>query len=525
MLRTPTNTSRRRTSSVGRALLAMTALGTSVGLGIEAGQHGLVGSAAAQAIKPQGPSERLPDFSGLVKQVKPAVVSITSVIHDNGEDDEEGGGGNGGGQQSPFPFPFPFGMMPQQQQHRIMEAKGSGFIIDANGTIVTNNHVVKGATSVTITLDDGTTLPAKVIGRDPRTDIAVLKVKSTAKLPFIELGDSDQVEPGQWVVAVGNPFGLGGTVTAGIVSARGRDIGEGNYDSFIQIDAPINRGNSGGPLFTQDGKVVGVNTAILSPSGGSIGIGFAIPSNLVRNIVDQLEKTGHVTRGYLGVEAQAVTPGIAKALGLPASGSADSRGALIASVPDGSPAAKAGLKPGDVITQVSGKHVGNPRELAIDISSISPGTSVHVTYLRNGKLADADVTIAKLGANNATSTAQAGVSFGLALAPLDSDTRQQLGLEDGVHGAVVKSVTPNSQADQAGLQPGDVIMSIGNQPVASPGQAAAALHKAIEGNQTIAMRIVRNGQMLFVAVTPPSGGDQSGDQPSGGGDNGDDNGG
>ena len=525
MLRAPIDAPRRRAPSL-RRVLAVTALGTSVGLGFGTGQ-GLVEPAAAQAIKPQGPSERLPDFSGLAKQVKPAVVSITSVIHDNGEDDEEGGGGNngGGGQQSPFPFPFPFGMMPQQQQHRIMEAKGSGFIIDANGTIVTNNHVVKGATSVTVTLDDGTTLPAKVIGRDPRTDIAVLKVKSATKLPFIELGDSDQVEPGQWVVAVGNPFGLGGTVTAGIVSARGRDIGEGNYDSFIQIDAPINRGNSGGPLFTQDGKVVGVNTAILSPSGGSIGIGFAIPSNLVRSIVDQLEKTGHVTRGYLGVEAQAITPGIAKALGLPEAGSSDSRGALIASIPDGSPASKAGLKPGDVITQVNGKHVGNPRELAIDISSIAPGTSAHLTYLRNGKPADVTVAIAKLGSNTATTSAQAGVSFGLTLAPLDNDTRQQLGLDEGVHGALVKSVTPNSQADQAGLQAGDVIMSIGNQSVASPGQVAGALHKAIEGNQTIAMRIVRNGQMLFVAVTPPNGNGDSGSNQPGGDDNGDDSGG
>ena len=496
------------------ALLAVTALGTAAGT-VGAGRVGLVAPAAAQAIKPQGPSERLPDFSGLVKQVKPAVVSITSIIKGGGGDEDEGGGdgGEGGGQQMPFPFPFPFGMTPQGQQHRTMEAKGSGFIIDANGTIVTNNHVVKGASSVSVTLDDGTTLPAKVIGHDARTDIAVLRVKAGRTLPFIELGDSDTVEPGQWVVAVGNPFGLGGTVTAGIVSARGRDIGEGNYDSFIQIDAPINRGNSGGPLFTQDGKVVGVNTAILSPSGGSIGIGFAIPSNLVRSIVDQLEKTGHVTRGYLGVEAQAVTPGIAKALNLPAGGSADDRGALIASVPDGSPAAKAGLKPGDVITQVNGKHVGNPRELAIDISSIAPGTSTDVTYLRNGKSAEATVTVAKLGSNDTASAAQAGQSFGLQLAPLDADLRQQLGLDEGVHGAVVKAVTPGSQADQAGLQPGDVIISIGNQAVASPNQAAGALHKALAASQTIAMRIVRNGQMLFVAVTPPNanGGDQGGD--------------
>ena len=475
-------------------------------------------TAPAQAIQPQGLSERLPDFSGLVKQVKPAVVSITSVIKDGGgESDDDDQQAQGGGGQLPFPFPFPFGMAPQQQQHRTMEAKGSGFIIDADGTVVTNNHVVKGASSITVTLSDGTTLPAHVVGTDPRTDIAVLRVKSPGKLPFIQLGNSDDVEPGQWVVAVGNPFGLGGTVTAGIVSARGRDIGEGNYDNFIQIDAPINRGNSGGPLFTQDGKVVGVNTAILSPSGGSIGIGFAIPSNLVRNIVDQLETTGHVTRGYLGVEAQPVTAAMARALSLPA-GSGDERGALIASIQDATPARHSALNPADVITRVAGQHVGSPRELAIDIAGTKPDTTVTIQYVRNGHTESTDVTVAKLGASGTTGVQQASRSFGLTMAPLTSDLSQQLGLDEGAHGAVVKEITPGSQADQAGLQAGDVIVSVGNQPIASPAQASNALHKAIESGSTIAMRIMRDGQMLFVAVTPPNG---NGDNGSGG-DNGDD---
>ena len=222
--------------------------------------------------------------------MKPAVVSITSKL--KAEPAEMEG-----------PMPFPFGQMVPGQQ-RAIEARGSGFIVDPNGIVVTNNHVVKGAKSVTVVLDDGTQLPAKVVGTDPRTDLAVLKVDAGRKLPYIQLGDSSTIRPGQWVVAMGNPFGLGGSVTAGIVSAEGRDIGAGPYDQFIQIDAPINQGNSGGPLFTQDGKVVGVNTAILSPSGGSIGIGFAIPSNTVKTVVAELEKTGHVTRGYLGVEAQ-----------------------------------------------------------------------------------------------------------------------------------------------------------------------------------------------------------------------------
>ncbi len=503
---------------LARALLGATALCALVGGSLA--DPALIASAHAQAIKPQGPSERLPDFSGLVKQVLPSVVSITSIIKD-GDSDEGDTGDNGGGQASPspFPFPFPFGMMPQQQQHRTMEAKGSGFIVDANGTIVTNNHVVKGASSISITLSDGTSLPAKVVGTDPRTDIAVLRVHSAGKLPFIELGNSDDVEPGQWVIAVGNPFGLGGTVTAGIVSARGRDIGEGNYDNFIQVDAPINRGNSGGPLFTQDGKVVGVNTAIVSPSGGSIGIGFAIPSNLVRNIVDQLETSGHVVRGYLGVEAQQVTAAMAKALSLPSS-EGDERGALIASIQDGSPASHSSLKPGDVITGVDGKHVGSPRELAIDIADVKPDSSARIDYVHDGRTASTDVTIAKLGTTGEGGTQQAQQSFGLALAPLTSDLRQQLGLDEGAHGAVVKEVKPGSQADQAGLQAGDLIVGVGNQSIASPAQAANALHKAVQSGSTIAMRIMRDGQMLFVAVTPPSGNGGGNDNGDSGGDDG-----
>jgi serine protease Do len=332
-----------------RNTLLATLLAGTAAVGLAAGVAPLASAQDAQlqpkpgAIQPQMSQQRLPDFVGLVHEVKPAVVSITAKMKDNEQEQGFGGQGFGNGQQM-FPFPFPF-MQQMPQQHHAAEARGSGFIIDADGTIVTNNHVVRDAASVTVTLDDGTVLPAKVIGRDSRSDLAVLRVKAGHPLPFINLGDSSTVEPGQWVVAVGNPFGLGGTVTAGIVSARGRDIGEGPYDSFIQIDAPINPGNSGGPLFTQDGKVVGVNSAIISPSGGgSVGIGFAIPSNTVRNVVAQLEKSGHVTRGYIGVQAQAVTVAMASALHLPPS-HGDDRGALIASVEQDTPAAHAGLQP------------------------------------------------------------------------------------------------------------------------------------------------------------------------------------
>ena len=282
-------------------------------------------------------------------------------------------------------------MIPQQPQMHAVEARGSGFIINANGTIVTNNHVVKDAKSITVTLDDGNTYPAKVIGTDPRTDIAVLKIDVGHPLPYIQLGNSADVKPGQWVVAMGNPFGLGGTVTAGIVSAVSRDIGDGPYDQFIQTDAPINEGNSGGPLFTQEGKVIGMNTAILSPSGGSVGIGFAIPSDMIHGIVDQLEASGHVTRGYIGVEAQELTGATAKAMHV-----GNDSGALLAGIEPDSPASHAGLKPGDIITQVDGKKVSNPRELAVDVAAIKPSSDAHLTVLENGQSKDVALKVGQL---------------------------------------------------------------------------------------------------------------------------------
>jgi serine protease Do len=341
-----------RRSAIAAVLLAGTALG-----GFAVGHAGLAATEAAPGapVNPPGSGmtgHTLPDFTDLVTQVKPAVVSITTKLQASPAADEDG-------PQLPMPFrQFPFGGMGPQMgpQAHAIEARGSGFIVDANGTVVTNNHVVKDAKSVSVTLDDGTQLPAKVIGRDARTDIAVLKIDAHKQLPYIQLGNSANVKPGQWVVAMGNPFGLGGTVTAGIVSASGRDIGAGPYDQFIQIDAPINQGNSGGPLFTQDGKVIGMNTAILSPSGGSIGIGFAIPSDMIHTVVAQLEKTGKVTRGYIGVEAQQVSDTMAKAMHL-----SEKSGALIAGVQNDTPAAHSGLQPGDVITGVNGQAVKNPR--------------------------------------------------------------------------------------------------------------------------------------------------------------------
>ena len=284
-----------------------------------------VGHPAAQA---------LPSFADLVQKVSPAVVTISSTMREQADD------------QSSFPSGSPqaqeFGQffgMPDQGGTHLVQALGSGFIVDSKGHVVTNDHVVKDATDIEVTLADGRKLPAKVVGVDPKTDLAVLQVKSDTPLPHLALGDSAAARVGDWVVAVGNPFGLGGTVTAGILSARGRQIGEGPYDDFLQIDAPINRGNSGGPLFAQDGTVIGVNTAIYSPSGGSVGIGFAIPSSVVKQVVSQLETSGKVERGWLGVEAQPVSPAMAKALKL-----SSATGALIAEVQKDSPAASAGIE-------------------------------------------------------------------------------------------------------------------------------------------------------------------------------------
>jgi serine protease Do len=484
---------RGRRTAIAAVLLAGTALG-----GFAAGHAGLAASEATPSapVNPPGSGmtdRTLPDFTNLVTQVKPAVVSITTRL-------AQGAGPEEDQPQQPSPFRgFPFGGMGPQMgpQMHAVEARGSGFIVDADGTIVTNNHVVKGAKSVEVTLDDGTRLPAKVVGTDPRTDIAVLKVDAHKQLPYIQLGNSASVKPGEWVVAMGNPFGLGGTVTAGIVSARGRDIGNGPYDQFIQIDAPINQGNSGGPLFTQDGKVIGMNTAILSPSGGSIGIGFAIPSDMIHTVVSQLEKTGHVTRGYIGVEAQQVSDTMAKAMHLSANS-----GALIAGVQNDTPASRAGLQPGDVITAVNGEVVKNPRDLAVDIAAVQPGDEAQLQVLHDGNNKAMSVKVGELPneqmASNETGRQSEG-RIGLALAPLSPDLRNQLDVPDGTQGVVVRNVEPGSPADQAGLQAGDVIVGVGDKQVASPSDAARAIHNAGK-DHAVALRIIRNGEPIFVGV-------------------------
>ncbi len=466
-------------------LLGGTALG-GLGAWTVTGAHAEDAIAATPGtIQPSGVAHPLPDFSGLATQVSPAVVSINVREH-----------------ASERPMMMGFGPG-RQGPRQVREGRASGFVIDPDGTVVTNNHVVKDADKVSVTLNDGTELPAKVLGRDPRTDLAVIKVEAGHKLPALTLGDSDQVRPGQWVVAVGNPFGLGGTVTAGIVSALGRDIGAGPYDAFLQVDAAINQGNSGGPLFTQDGKVVGVNTAILSPTGGSVGIGFAIPSSLVKDVVGQLRTAGQVTRGFLGVETQAVTAGIAQSLGL----KDNLRGALVAGVTPDSPATKAGLQPGDVLRSLDGEAIDNPHELALKVSEIKPGNSAKIGFMRDGDQKTADVTIGTLPNDKLTAGA-AGDSqpdkgrIGVALAPLSPGLREQLELSANQNGVVVASVQPGSPAAMAGLREGDVVVDIGTKTISTPSEAVQAIHNATRDGKDVALRVLRDGQARFVAVSP-----------------------
>lgn len=492
---------------LGAVLLAGTALGGLTAIPVLAAPESTlqVPAQGTQATSGQTPApvnqnaampERLPSFVGLVKKVEPAVVSVTNYLKPSASFDE----GPQQQQMPQLPFPFnQFGPNQGQPQMRAVEARGSGFIVTPDGTIITNNHVVKDASRVQVTLSDGEKLNAKVVGTDPRTDIAVLKVDAGHPLPYLQLGNSKDVEVGEWVIAIGNPFGLSESVTAGIVSAVGRSIGAGPYDQFIQVDAPINRGNSGGPLITQDGKVVGMNTAILSPSGGSIGIGFAIPSNMIERIASDLEHNGKVTRGYLGVEAQPVSDAMSKALGLTSAG-----GALIAAVQPDTPAAHAGIQPGDVIRSVNGKKINDPGTLAVDIAGIKPGEEAHLEIIRDGKPQTLAVKVAELPSQQVaqnTEHHQREQRLGLALGPVSPDLAKQLDLPSGTSGAVVMRTKPGSPAEQAGIQPGDVIVGVGTHVVKDPSEATKLIGEALShDSNAVALRIIRNGQPAFVAV-------------------------
>jgi len=463
--------------------------------------HGFVSPAYAQSgNKPVG-------FADIVDKVKPAVMSVRVKIEDS---NPQSSGFNFNGDEVPLPpgSPFEFffkrfgqgpGGMPRR--HNFTLGQGSGFFISPDGYAVTNNHVVDKAESVEVTTDDGKTYTAKVIGTDARTDLALIKVdgKGRNDFPYVRLADNAP-RVGDWVLAVGNPFGLGGTVTAGIVSARGRDIGAGPYDDFIQIDAPVNKGNSGGPTFDVDGNVIGVNTAIFSPSGGSVGIAFDIPADTVKTVVAQLKEHGSVTRGWIGVQIQPVTRDIADSLGLK-----DAEGALVAEPQAGSPAAKAGIKSGDVIVKVNGETVKDARALARRISSMSPGTSVKLTIIRDGHDSDVALTLGELPKERQAKADTGGgeergvpsevPSVGLTLAPASKVEGA------GSQGVVVTDVDENGPAAERGFKTGDIILDVGGAKVSTPAEVRKAFADAKSaGKRTVLIRVKSGEGTRFVAL-------------------------
>jgi serine protease Do len=447
----------------------------------------------------------LPSLHPLVKRVLPAVVNISAQLSEEAASPGDRSADEGDEQSAPFDQFMRrfFENRGLPQLHHEVMALGSGFIIDPNGYVVTNNHVVGQAKKITVIFQDNSRHPAKVIGRDDKTDLALLKIDANGKLPFVDWGDSDKAEVGDWVVAVGNPFGLGGTVTAGIVSALGRDLQEGPYDDFIQVDAPINRGNSGGPTFNLSGQVIGINTAIYSPSGGSVGIGFAIPSNTAKNVLEQIKTKGHVTRGWLGVAIQGMTPAIARSLGL---GADQPAGALVASVSDNSPAAKAGLRQGDVIVSAGGHEIKTVHDLPRLVAGTPPGQKLGVEVLRDGKRETLAATIAEMPNNPqvASVEGQEGTSsLGLELSPLTPKLRSEFRVPKDVEGVVVTGIANDSPAASLGVQPGDGLVSIDQQPARTPQEAAAALKKAsAKGNILLLLNRHGTSQFVGLSVTP-----------------------
>lgn len=394
---------------------------------------------------------------------------------------------------------------PQNRQRKV-SSLGSGFVIDPAGLIATNNHVIADADEIYVNFNDGTKLKAELVGRDQKTDLALLRVKPEKPLTSVKFGDSDKMRVGDWVMAIGNPFGLGGTLTVGVVSARNRNINSGPYDNFLQTDAAINRGNSGGPLFNMDGEVIGVNTAIISPSGGSIGIGFSVPSSTAAPVLAQLEQFKEVRRGWIGVRIQAVTDEIAETLGL-----GKARGALVGGVSDDGPAAKGGIKAGDVVVRFDGKDVKEMRDLPRLVADTPVGKQVDVVVIRKGKEETVKVTIARMPedekpaaegkAPDAPKTDLKRV-LGMELSPLTDELRKRFKIKDSVKGVVILNVDRTSTAAEKGLKPGQVLVEVGQEAVANPDDVQKRLDGLRKGDKKSVLLLVANpdGQMQFAAV-------------------------
>jgi serine protease Do len=447
-------------------------------------------------------------FADVVESVSPAVVNImVSKVEQAAPTAFQFGPGQGQGQgprgQTPFDDFFGrfFDMPNQPQRERRSEGQGSGFLIDPSGFIVTNNHVAGDAEKITVTMQDGRKFDAKLVGHDPKTDLALVKVEGS-NLPYVAFGDSDRARVGDWVVAIGNPFGLGGTATAGIISARGRDIQSGPYDDYLQLDAPINFGNSGGPVFNVAGEVVGVNTAIFSPNGGNIGIGFAIPANQAKSIIASLKDNGSVERGWLGVQIQSLDDELAASLGLK-----DQRGALVAEVVGDGPASKGGVQAGDVITRFNGKDVDSARTLSRVVAEAPPSKPAKVTVWRDGKSRELTVQLGEAAqseqvASAAPSGAQGGgAALGLTLRPLGDEDRNGLGLPEDAEGVLVVAVDPESSAAEKGIRPGDVITRVNQQKVSNVSDAVTALNSAKKSDSRALLLVRRGDSQRFVALS------------------------
>jgi len=487
------------------ALIATSALGLTLG--------NLVPFAAAETAATQPtidmPQGRAPlTFADLVAKVSPAVVSINVKGDAKVAENDQIPGMPDLPEDNPlydFFKQFRKGMPQQQQKPSPTLAQGSGFFISPDGFVVTNNHVVEDAEDITVTMEDGDKYPATLVGTDPRTDVAVIKVKADGKtFPFVEFSKKDP-RVGDWVLAVGNPFGLGGTVTAGIISAHNRDIGSGPYD-YLQIDAAVNRGNSGGPSFDLDGKVIGVNTAIFSPSGGNVGIAFAVPAALVQEVVTQLKATGTVDRGWLGVVIQNVSDDIADSIGMK-----EAKGAMVTKVTEDGPAAKEDLKAGDVIVEVNGDKIDDSRDLARKIAELHPNTPVKLAIIRYGEKREVDMKLGtfpnskKLASveEDKPDTGQQMKDLGLSLAPAAKFPGA------GDEGVVITEVDPSSDAADKGLKPGDVILQVAGVSVSDPSDVAEGVKKAMAGAKPttekdtvkVLMQVKSGDQTRFVALS------------------------